>query len=84
MPMNPDDLPERPRDIREELAKAPRRRVDFVVDRESFNVYTLSDGSVLKLKVVLTGVKCIEGIRDAGGQKVYEPQFTVVSAVEEG
>jgi hypothetical protein len=39
----------------EDLAEA--EDVDFVEEKEGWNVYRLSDGSTLKVKLVLTGVK---------------------------
>lgn len=39
----------------EELAEA--EDVDFVEEKEDWNVYKLSDGTTLKVKLVLTGVK---------------------------
>lgn len=39
----------------EELAEA--EDVDFVEEKEGWNIYRLSDGSILKVKLVLTGVK---------------------------
>lgn len=39
----------------EDLAEA--EDVDFIEEKEDWNVYRLSDGSVLKVKLVLTGVK---------------------------
>lgn len=39
----------------EDLAEA--EDVDFVEEKEVWNIYKLSDGSTLKVKLVLTGVK---------------------------
>ncbi|MEM1530745.1 MAG: hypothetical protein QXH19_03035 [Candidatus Bathyarchaeia archaeon] len=39
----------------DELAEA--EDIDFVEEKEDWNVYRLSDGSILKVKLVLTGVK---------------------------
>jgi len=39
----------------EDLAEA--EDVDFVEEKENWNVYRLSDGTTLKVKLVLTGVK---------------------------
>lgn len=39
----------------EDLAEA--EDVDFIEEKENWNVYRLSDGTILKVKLVLTGVK---------------------------
>jgi len=49
---------------------------------EPWNNYLLEDGSLLKVKVVLTKVARVEGEYDKEGNPVYTFQFSNVSSVE--
>ena len=56
--------------------------VEATQSSERWNEYLLEDGTVLKLKTVLTNVYRVEGQYDAEGNPVYVVQSTnVISAV---
>ena len=40
--------------------------------QEHWNEYLLGDGTVLRLKTVVTGVTLIEGLYDAAGNPIYQ------------
>ncbi len=46
-------------------------QVDFDADAEPWATYTLSDGSVIKVRVTLKNVLRLEGEFDQGGNPVY-------------
>ena len=53
----------------------------FQTGGEHWNDYVLDDGSVVKIKLVLTSVVRLEGEYDASGAPVYLAQSTNVMAV---
>jgi hypothetical protein len=54
----------------------------FRTTSEDFNEYLLDDGSVIKLKVVVTEVARIEGMYDAQGNPAYFVNSTNVVSVD--
>lgn len=61
--------------------------VGFRSSGEHWNEYLLDDGTVARLKLVVTGVLRLEGVRDQRGQPVYIIESTnvmAVSAAEDG
>lgn len=59
------------RTIEHKGKKVTGTHVGFTTIREDWNEYTLSDGTTLKVKVVLTDVLRVEGEHDAAGDPVY-------------
>ena len=45
--------------------------VDLMTENETWNEYTLSDGTVLRMKTVVTEVVKIRGKTDADGKPIY-------------
>ena len=61
--------------------------VGFRSAGEHWNEYLLDDGTVARLKLVVTGVLRIDGMRDQKGQPAYVIESTnvvAISAVEQG
>ena len=56
--------------------------VGFRASGEHWNEYLLDDGTVLKLKLVVTDVVRVEGQYDQAGNPVYIVQSTNVLAVD--
>ncbi len=56
--------------------------VEFLVRKEDWNEYQLTDGGVLRLKAVLTDVIKLEGERDPEGNPVYLVRSTNVLRVK--
>jgi len=55
--------------------------VEFEVEKESFNIYILHDGTKLKLKVVVSGVTRLEAFAP-NGDPLYAVQATNVLVPE--
>ena len=55
--------------------------VEFEPEKESFSTYVLHDGSMLKLKVVLTEVWRVEGAYSPNGDPVYMIQASQIMSV---
>jgi hypothetical protein len=55
--------------------------VDFEADKESFSTYILHDGTMLKIKAVVTEVLRIDGVYQPNGDPVYGVQATQVISV---
>jgi hypothetical protein len=55
--------------------------VDFEADAEPWSTYTLADGTVLKIRAVVSGVTRFEGEFDNGGNPVYVVNTNMVSRV---
>lgn len=56
--------------------------VDFQTRREDWNEYQLMDGTVIKMKLVVSGVFRIEGLFDEEGNPVYQIKSTNVPVVK--
>jgi len=56
--------------------------VDVVSSRETYNVYTLEDGSRLKLKAVMIEVLRVEGDYDDEGNPLYVAKSRNILAVD--
>lgn len=52
--------------------------IDFQTRREDWNEYQLFDGSVIKLKAVVTEIQRIEGRYDKEGNPVYRVRSSSV------
>ena len=46
-------------------------QVDFEANAEPWTTYTLSDGSIIKVRVIVKNVMRLEGEFDQGGNPVY-------------
>jgi hypothetical protein len=57
-------------------------RVDVTRSDEKWNEYTLSDGTKLRVKPVVTEVWRVEGNYDADGNPLYLSKTAMVQAVE--
>jgi len=55
--------------------------LSFQTSGEHWNEYLLDDGSVVRLKLVLTSIARIEGMYDPNGAPVYVAQSTNVMSV---
>jgi len=55
--------------------------VDFEAKSEPWVMYELSDGSVLKVRTLVTGIMRLEGEHDAGGNPLYTVSTQVVIRV---
>ena len=55
--------------------------VDFQTRREDWNEYQLMDGSVIKMKLVVSRIFRIDGQYDNEGNPVYQIKSTNVAAV---
>ena len=55
--------------------------VEFQTRKEDWNEYQLMDGSVVKMKLVVSGVFRIDGLYDNEGNPVYQLKSTNVAAV---
>lgn len=61
--------------------------VGFRPSGEHWNEYLLDDGTVVRIKLVVTGVVRVDGMRDQKGQPVYlieSTNVTAISASDEG
>lgn len=57
--------------------------IDFVTRKEDFNEYQLTDGKVLKIKLVVTQVAKLNEEKDPNGNPVYNIASTnVVAPIE--
>ena len=56
--------------------------VDFFTKKEDFNEYQLTDGKILKIKLVTTKVFRIDSERDANGDALYHIRSQNVALVE--
>lgn len=56
--------------------------VDFQTRREDWNEYQLMDGSVVKMKLVVSGIFRIDGLYDNEDNPVYQIKSTNVAAVK--
>ncbi len=54
---------------------------DFEAKSEPWVTYDLSDGTVLKIRTLVTGIMRLEGEHDAGGNPVYTVSTQVVIRV---
>lgn len=50
--------------------------VDFFTRKEDFNEYQLGDGSIIKMKTVVTAILKIEGELTTEGDPIYNLQST--------
>jgi len=55
--------------------------VEFLTRKEDFNEYQLTDGTVIKMKTVVTDVVKIEGEVDPEGNPVYQVRSTNIVRV---
>lgn len=55
--------------------------VDFQTRREDWNEYQLLDGTIIKIKLVVSGVFRIEGLYDDDGNPVYQIKSTNLPVV---
>ena len=51
--------------------KVPADSVDLITENETWNEYTLSDGTVLRMKTIVTEVWKIRGETDNDGKPIY-------------
>jgi hypothetical protein len=56
--------------------------IGFRTSGEHFNEYLLDDGSVLRIKLVLTEVLRVKGMRDRYGNRAYLLRYSEVMAVD--
>ena len=56
--------------------------VEFQTRKEDWNEYQLMDGSVIKMKLVVSGIFRIEGMYDDEGNPVYQIKSTNVPVVK--
>lgn len=61
----------------------PIEPVEVVASVEPWNEYTLSDGNVLRLKVVVTDIVRVTGQRTTSGEPVYSVNFAPIISVRE-
>lgn len=66
----------------EELTNARKIPVGFESIREDWNVYRLSNGTKLKMKLVVAGVMRLQGLYDAHGVPIYNIDSTVIVSRE--
>jgi len=55
--------------------------IGFLIRKEDFNEYQLEDGSVIKIKTVVTRILKITGEQDQDGNQVYQVQSSPVMRV---
>ena len=56
--------------------------VEFQTRKEDWNEYQLMDGTVIKMKLVVSGIFRIDGLYDAEGNPVYQIKSSNVAAVK--
>lgn len=64
------------------VTKKVRFHADQEAGGEQWSQYVLEDGTVLRLKVVLCGVRRAEGVLDGFGKPVYQLEHQIVSGTE--
>ena len=56
--------------------------VEFQTRKEDWNEYQLMDGTVIKMKLVVSGIFRIDGLYDDEGNPVYQIKSTNVASVK--
>ena len=56
--------------------------IEFQTRKEDWNEYQLMDGTVIKMKLVVSEIFRIEGMYDAAGNPTYQIRSTNVPAVK--
>ena len=56
--------------------------VEFQTRKEDWNEYQLMDGSIIKMKLVVSGIFRIDGLFDNEGNPVYQIKSTNVPVVK--
>jgi hypothetical protein len=55
--------------------------LSFQTSGENWNEYLLDDGSVVRVKLVMTSIARVEGVYDQNGSPIYVAQSTNVMSV---
>lgn len=56
--------------------------VDFAIEHEAWSVYTLDDGTRVKVRTILTGIRRNDAVRAPDGSPSYEWDIQTIVAPE--